>query len=225
MKPVTAQLNSALNSPIREPLPKTVKLPERTVPVDYSQLVELLNKNNPELKAIDFLTAKEKIGIKLAKKNYFPDFSLGLEYIVTGNALMPGVADSGKDPLAAMISINLPIHFKKTKAAVREARARFDSVLEEKTEKKNDLLAQLEMIYYNFNDTGRKLSLYKDALIPKAKQALEVTQAAFEAGKVDFLNLIDSQRTLLGFELAYERSLASHLQRLAELEMLVGKEL
>lgn len=224
VKPVIAQLNSALNRPITEPLPVPGKIRERIAPIDYSQLVDRLKKNNPELKAIDHLASKEKIGIKLAKKNYFPDFSIGLDYILTGNALMPGVMDSGKDPLIAMMTINLPIRFKKIKASVREARARLDSVLNEKEEKENSLLARLEMIYYQFRDSGRKLALYKDALIPRAKQALEVTQATFEAGKVDFLNLIDSQRTLLSFELAYERALATHVQWLAELEMVVGKE-
>jgi outer membrane protein TolC len=224
VSPVIAQLNSALNRPIGEPLPVPGKIRERISPIDYSQLVDRLKNNNPELKAIDHLASKEKIGIKLAKKNYFPDFSIGLDYVLTGNTIMPGVADSGKDPLLAMMTINLPIRFKKIKASIREARARLNSVLNEKEEKENNLLAHLEMIYYQFRDSGRKLALYKDALIPKAKQALEVTQAAFEAGKVDFLNLIDSQRTLLGFELAYERALATHAQRLAELEMVVGKE-
>jgi outer membrane protein TolC len=224
VRPVIAQLNSALNRPTREPLPVPGKIRERISPIDYSQMVDRLKNNNPELKAIDHLASKENIGIKLAKKNYFPDFSIGLDYVLTGNTLMPGVVDSGKDPLLAMMTINLPIRFKKIKASIREARARFNSVLKEKEEKENNLLAHLEMIYYNFRDSGRKLALYKDALIPKAKQALEVAQAAYEAGKVDFLNLIDSQRTLLGFELAYERALATLSQRLAELEMVVGKE-
>jgi cobalt-zinc-cadmium efflux system outer membrane protein len=224
VRPVTAQLNAALNRPGTEPLPLPGKIRENIAPPDYSQLVNWLKTSNPELQAIDHLAAKEKIGIKLAKKNYFPDFSIGLDYVLTGNALMPGVMDSGKDPLIAMMTINLPIRFKKIKASIREARARLNSVLNEKEEKENNLLAHLELIYYLFSDSGRKLALYKDALIPRAKQALEVTQAAYEAGKIDFLNLIDSQRTLLGFELAYERALATHLQRLAELEMVVGKE-
>jgi cobalt-zinc-cadmium efflux system outer membrane protein len=224
VRPVTAQLNSALNRPGRKPLPPPGKIQAGITPPDYSLLVDLLKKNNPQLKAIDHFASKEKIGIKLARKNAFPDFSIGVDYIMTGNALMPGVADSGKDPLVAMMTINLPLHFKKIKASVREARARLDSVQEDRKEEENNLLARLEMVYYNFSDSGRKLALYQDALIPKAKQALEVTQAAFEAGKVDFLNLIDSQRTLLGFELAHERSLATHAQREAELEMLVGKE-
>lgn len=224
VRPVTAQLNAALNRPGREPLPLPGKIPENIASPDYSQLVNWLKINNPELKVSDYLAAKEKIAIKLAKKGYLPDFSLGLDYILTGNALMPGVMDSGKDPLAAMVTINLPIHFKKTKASIREARASLNSVLYEKEEKENNLLARLEMIYYQFRDSGRKLALYRDALIPRGKQALEVAQAAYEAGKVDFLNLIDAQRTLLSFELAYEQALTTHAQRLAELEMVVGKE-
>ena len=225
VRPVTAQLNAALNRPSSEPLPVPGKIRENITAPDYSQLVNWLKSSNPELKAIDHLAAKETIGIKLAKKNYFPDFSIGVDYVLTGKSLMPGVMESGKDPLIAMMTINLPIRFKKIKASIREARARLNSVLNEKEEKENNLLARLEMVYYQFHDSGRKLALYNDALIPRAKQALEVTQAAFEAGKVDFLNLIDSQRTLLGFELAYERALATHAQRLAELEMVVGKEL
>jgi outer membrane protein, heavy metal efflux system len=225
VRPVIAQLNSILNRPLGDPLPVPGKFDTRTPSINYSQLVEQLRNNNPELKAMDYLSSREKIGIKLAKKNYLPDFSIGLDYVLTGNSRIPGVTDSGKDPLVAMVTIDLPIRFKKIKASIREANARYESVLKEKEEKENNLLAQLEMIYYQFHDSGRKLALYRDALIPKANQAVEVTKAAFEAGKVDFLNLIDSQRTLLGFELAYERALATHLQQLAQLEMIVGEKL
>jgi outer membrane protein, heavy metal efflux system len=224
VRPVGAQLNSALNRPVREPLPPLGIIQPEEVSVDYSQLASLLKENNPQLKTLDHFASREKLGIRLARKNYFPDFSLGVDYIFTGDARMPGVADSGKDPLLAMMTVNLPLGLKKIKASVREARARYDSAQAEMKEKENGLLAHLEMVYYQFSDSGRKLELYKDALIPRAKQALEVARAAFAAGEADVLNLIDSQRTLLGFELAYQRSLATRAQRLVELEMLVGKE-
>ena len=225
IRPVTAKLNSALNRPLRESLPVPQDIVRTTMTLDYPQMITLLKENNPDLKVLGYMISKEKIAIKLAKKNYYPNFSIGLDYVFTGNTMMPDVVDSGKDPLVAMLSINLPIKYKKYKASVREANARYKSVKLQKEEKENNLMSQVEMIFYKVKDSARKLSLYHDALIPKAKQALEVTQSAFEAGKVDFLNLIDSQRTLLGFELAYERSLATYNQRLAELEMLLGKDL
>jgi outer membrane protein TolC len=52
-----------------------------------------------------------------------------------------------------------------------------------------------------------------------------VAQKAFAAGRAGFLDLIDAQRTLLEFELAYERALADRAINLAELEMLAGREL
>jgi len=39
------------------------------------------------------------------------------------------------------------------------------------------------------------------------------------------LDIIDAERILLEFQLAYERAFADRAQRLAELEMLVGKEI
>jgi len=53
------------------------------------KLLTWLKENNPELKSIDFTAAKEKAAINLAKKDYFPDLTLGVEYINTNPALEP----------------------------------------------------------------------------------------------------------------------------------------
>ena len=54
---------------------------------------------------------------------------------------------------------------------------------------------------------------------------LAASEVAYKAGTVDFLSLIDAQRTLLNYKLLYERAGADNQQRLAELEMLAGAEL
>jgi outer membrane protein TolC len=61
-------------------------------------------------------------------------------------------------------------------------------------------------------------------LIPKADQNLKVIQRSFEAGKSDFLSLIDAERVLLEFQLTYERAVADREQGLATVEKLVGGE-
>jgi outer membrane protein, heavy metal efflux system len=223
--PVKARINAALNRSPRSSLVAPGKIQAEIPTIDYDQLVTELKQHNPQLKTIHHIAAREKFNIKLAAKNYYPDVSIGLDYMFTGATPMPGVADSGKDPLAAMISFNIPIHVKKIKASIRYARFKRDAAIKLKQDRENNLLARLEMVHFQFRDSRRKLTLYKDALIPRAEQALEVTRSAFESGKVDSLNLIDSQRTLLKFELAYQRAQATLYQRLAELEMMVGKEL
>jgi outer membrane protein TolC len=81
------------------------------------------------------------------------------------------------------------------------------------------------MELYNFRDAERKIDLYRDTLVPKAKQSYNVIQKAFTTGKTDFLDVVDAERTLLEFELSYERALADRAQRLAKLEELIGQEI
>ena len=42
--------------------------------------------------------------LELAKKNYYPDVTIGVDYIDTGGAVMPGVSDSSNDPISVGFS-------------------------------------------------------------------------------------------------------------------------
>ncbi len=224
-RPLSAKLSAALNRSETEVLPWPGKVAEMPANFSDEQLLARLRGANPSLRALDFAAASERVGIELAKKDFFPDFTLGIETIYTEPALARNVPDSGKDPVIASVSINLPIWLEKYRAGEREARARYTAARKERKERENTLVADLKMALYNFRDAERKIDLYGNALIPKAQQAILVTTQAFEAGTVSFLNLLDSERSLLEFQLTYERSLANRAQRLAELEMLVAWEI
>jgi len=86
----------------------------------------------------------------------------------------------------------------------------------------NELVARTARTLYEYEDNGRRLRLYGDELGPRAQQLISVSEAAYLAGTVDFLSLIDAQQMLLEFRLERERASASRQQKLAELEMLAG---
>ncbi|MCE5251164.1 TolC family protein [bacterium] len=221
--PVTAELNAALNRPVYETLPAPESIPDSlAVPTDDS-LLSHLSQDNPELKALDFRIHEEEKSIDLARKQLYPDITLGVNYIETGKAVMPGVKNSGKDPVMGMFTVNLPIWRGKYHAAVREAQARQKSAVQIRNARENSLDADLKRALFDFRDSERKIDLYKNTLIPKANESLEVSLRAFEAGKSDFLNLIDSQRTLLEFELSYERAKSDRARAFAEIEFLAGE--
>ena len=67
--------------------------------------------------------------------------------------------------------------------------------------------------------------LYKTALIPQTEQAFEATKIGYETGRVDFLNLLDSERILLQTRLAYYKAIADYQKSIAFLERITGKEL
>ena len=81
------------------------------------------------------------------------------------------------------------------------------------------------MALYRFRDAGRKIDLYGTTLLVQARSAFSVAQQNYESGASDFLNLIDSQRALLEIELEYQQALANQQKALAEIEMLVGRNL
>ncbi|MBL6990421.1 MAG: TolC family protein [Bacteriovoracaceae bacterium] len=222
--PLVAKINAALNRPQTEPIawPKTI--PKNKIVLKDADLFKALLDNNPQLQSMNHKISKEKFSIALSKKNYFPDFTFGINYIETDDSMMV-TKDSGKDPLALSVSINIPMWFSKYNGGVQESVNRHQWIVNKKAQRANNLRAELQMSIYKFKDSQRKINLYRHTLIPKSKQSLGVTQQSFEAGKVNFLSLIDAQRALIEFELLYHKALAQRFKHFAYIEMLVGKTL
>lgn len=224
-EPTVARLNAAMNRDSGEPLPWPKKIDDIDVSITDEELLAWLQHANPEILALDSETAQWDRETELVKKEYFPDVTLGINYIDTAHAtggMHP--SDDGKDAIIAMVSVNIPIWWDKLNAGVREAQHRRIAAMHRKVETTNTLSAALKLASYRFRDANRKLSLYRDSLIPKAKESMMATDTAFRAGKASFMDLIDAQRILLEFELTYERALTNKAQRLAELESLTAQE-
>ena len=120
------------------------------------------------------------------------------------------------------IQFSLPIWRNNYKAAERQANAQLLQATQEKVQLGNNLSARAQQILYELQDSDRKIRLYRDAIIPKVKEMLAASETAYQGGSLDFLSLIDAQRTLLKYQLEYERAVAENGKKLAELEMLTG---
>jgi outer membrane protein, heavy metal efflux system len=221
-EPLSAQLSAALGMPPGEILPLPAELPKEDITLSDDEIISRARKHNPELIAQKHKISGSSTSIDLARKQFYPDITFGISYIGTGDADMPGTAESGKDPFISMVTVNLPVWRNRYRAAVREAELRHTASVKDRDNSTNSLIAEVKTVLYNFRDSGRKVTLYRDTLIPKAKQSLNVTQRAFETGRKDFLDLIDAQRTLLELELAYERAQTDRIRHQASIGMLTG---
>lgn len=223
--PVVARLNAALGRSTDAPVPWPRELPVRHVEIDDAEIAGLMADENPELRRLDVERMRDELGIELARKAFRPDFAVGLDWVDTGPALMPGLADSGKDPLMAMVSVTVPVWRSKLRAGVRQAEEQHRATVARRSDVENSLEQRLELALFRYRDAERKIDLYRDTLIPLAEASLDVAQEGYESAKVGFLDVIDAQRLLLELQLAFERSLTDHAQRLAEIEMLAGRSL
>lgn len=224
-RPLSAKLAAAMDKPVDVLLPWPRTLPEMVTSCPDADLFSRLKEENPRLKILALTEQKEGLSGELAKKNWFPDLTLALDYIFTDPARVPGMTNEGENPIIASVSLNLPIFYEKYAAAVREADFRRQAAIQDKAGLENQLSSSMELALYKYRDAHRRLSLYRELLIPKAEQTLAVTLTGFQSGGAGALDLIDAEKTLIELELSFERALADQAQRLAEMEQLVGGEI
>ena len=223
-EPTVANLNSALNRPAGAELAWPVKEKPAEIKLNRQQIIETLIRNNPQLAELDWQLEAARAKVELAKKKFYPNIGIGLDWIQTDGALSTGVRDSGKDPVVLMFSMNIPLWRDSYSAAEAQAKANVRSVQHKKIEAENVKIARAIELLYDIEDNQRKINLYGDVLVPKAEQLVQVSETAYKAGTVDFLSLIDAQRMRLKYELDYERAQTNYQQKIAELEMLIGLE-
>lgn len=223
--PLFARLNALLNRPTTEifDLPSILTFE----PVNYTddELLAKVSRHNPDLRATSFEIEAAHRQRERANKNYLPDITLGLDYIATGDARMPGVQDSGDDALSATIGFTLPIWRSKYDAGVKEA----DAILRQQQFKRDQQLntfhAETVTALFKLRDAQRQIDLYEKTLLPKANESLVATQRAYSTGAAPFADTIDAQRMLLNFELSFARAITDHHQARIVLEKLTGQSL
>ncbi len=222
---ITAELNGILNRPADANLPWPQPLQYQQTSIDFAKLYALIVQNNPDLKAVDYEIEAMRNAETLAKKRSLPNIGLGVSFMDTAQATASGMSSSRENPILATVSLNLPIWTESYKAAEREARAMLLGTRQEKIQLENTLGAEARQLLYEFDDTVRKIRLYRDIVIPKTKEMVLASESAYEAATIDFLSLIDAQDKLLNYELLYERAAAENAQNLAKLERLAGTPL
>jgi outer membrane protein TolC len=219
-EPNVARLNAVLNRPAESPVPWPRQEQTPAVVIDRQTLVSSLKERNPELQAMGFDVEQLQREVDVARKNFYPDIGLGMEWMEMNMGPM-----SADDDLMLGVQLNVPIWRRSYRAGELQARAAARRAQYERRNTENDLTARLARALYEYEDSSRRVDLYGKTLVPKAVELIGACEAAYMAGTVDFLSLIDAQQTQLQYRLEYERALASRQQRLAELEMLAGTDL
>ncbi len=186
-----------------------------------------VRKNREELQARLHAVRSSREGVRLAKKQYWPDFNLGLNYIVVGDredpeGLLNPPEDNGKDAIGVLASINLPIWYHKLRAGVDEARLEEYRARAAYARQEDSVLYEVQDAYINLESLREQLDLYRHALIPQAEQSMESSEAAYETGKLTFLELLDSERFLLNVRYGYAKIKSDYLGAHADMERALG---
>src|SRR6185295_11584067 len=107
------------------------------------------------------------------------------------------------DTQDAMIGLSLPLWFGRQDAGLRQARAERAMAEADAKAMSNMTAAETADSSVRVQASRRLAELYRTSVLPQAEQSLNVAQAAYLSDRGSFLDLLDSQRSLLNFKLEY----------------------
>jgi len=216
--PLRVYINSLLGSePERARAIPTI-LPQAVLTRGEEEILTIALENAPILHEAQERIARARTGRELAERDFYPDFNFSLKTIFTGSAEFGAPKDSGKDPIIAGVTVNLPIFRDRRHGKVAEQQAAISSAQSFRQQQARKLSTEIEQSLYGYREAGRRIALYNDDLLPKAKQQLEVAINGFQTGQSSILELIDAEQNLLNFELAVNRAIADRALAVARLE-------
>jgi hypothetical protein len=150
--------------------------------------------------------AKQDCQIWLAKK-----ISQVASASASDQALMPQGLDQGEVEAAV---------------GVHEAQARLNAAEHMLADRKNRLAADVKLAVQRIREAQRNLKLNRDKLLPLATQCLELMKAQHAVNcNASFADILRGEKEIVDIRMDKERALADVLERIGELEALVGKPL
>jgi len=211
---LAAKLNYLLNRPRNSPVGRPADVDFNRVAFSIDNLQQQAVEDNPMLKALKQDISARGKNVELARRDYFPDFSLKFAY---------GQRDDRLDMYTGMVEMNLPIFFKSKQerkvaeayADIRSAQAKYDGA-------QNEILYMIADMGSMTQRLERKIELYRTGIIPQARLQIDTAMSAYMVNKADFMTLLDSRMRLYRYELDYHDALTEYEKSLAALEAAVG---
>lgn len=212
-----ARLNLLLN---QEPNSQ-IKLPEKMdfpgIGLALSELEETALENQPVLLAMRHGLDSKEWAHLLSKMQYLPNFELRL--------LQKESKATGLNGWNTRLMASVPIWFWGKNAQVNVAGEAREEAQASLKNMENMVRFEVRDAYEKLDSSKRLIELFKSTIVPQAEQMVKAARIAYEGEKIDFLSLINSQKTLQNAKLKYFKSLADFGKNLAELERVIGKEL
>lgn len=214
-KSLIALLNTLLDRDQSKPLGEPKEHFHPRINLNYNKLETMAMQNRSELYGLDSMVKQEKARARLARRNYFPDFTAGL--------MLQDLPNKDRTAWGVEIGINIPIWADvRQKREIREAQAKAQSHQESLLGMKSSIRGRIKELIAKIQSAEERINLYKTGLIPKTLETLKSHESQYRSGKGDFLTVLDTRRQFQSFELDYESVRVEREIFLAELERALG---
>jgi outer membrane protein, heavy metal efflux system len=170
-------------------------------------------------KMLDAASAK----VNLAKREYYPDFTVGAGYAVRQNT--PS-GDMRSDFASIRLSMSVPLY-----AVTKQAKAvdqRQSELMQERyalLDEHHKIQAEIAAKTAEYHHSKEKLLLLEHEIIPQAQQTVNSLMAGYQVSQTAFNDLLVTQLSFLQYQTQYWQALTKTQEILADLSAEVGEEL
>jgi len=216
---IEARIKKILNRPYESRFGNPEELTKTELRASLEDITQAASLNSPELKSSQELIDSREEALKLADKEYLPDFILGATYFNRSGGDL-------EDIWQLSLGLRVPLYFwRKEKFGVQEAALDVTEARENYEAARNNVLFILKDNFISARTAENLTELYKEGIIPQSTLSLESAISSYQVGEIDFLTLLNNLITLFNFELEYYEQLATFNKSLARIEEVTGIDL
>lgn len=181
----------------------------------FAALQERLSQN-PELGRWAAEIARREAALAVERSKRVPDVTVSAGYRrftqIDSNAFLIGG------------SIQLPL-FDRNRGAIQEARDRISKAYEEQRAAQARVTTMLAEAYRALSSAKDEVTALASNVLPGARSAFEAVGEGYRLGRFGYLEVLDTQRTLVAAGGQYLRALSDYHKAAAEVERLIGAPL
>ncbi len=219
-----AELNALRSQPPQTPISRPQPLQPRPFSLGLDDLLAMA-ENRPQQQGLKAQITKQEKAVDLARKDYFPDMTVGLAYGFR-DTLAPPQNQKQADMFGSRVMFNIPIwHGSKIKPKIREEQEKQNAAKDARQSAWNQLAAAIQDRQAKLKRLSQQITLYAQGIIPQARQAAGAALASYQVGSIPFSQLYQNQIAVFTAEMQMQEYLKDFEENWAELEWLVGQEL
>ena len=213
---ITGMLNTTIGREVNALLGRPSDLPQTPYIFSLEELIQKAKRSSPEIRSREKMVEAADAKVKMAQKEYYPDFTIGANYYPRTKGF--------QDMASLTATINIPIFYKtKQDQAVLEANANLLGAKRELSSTEY-MLSSAVRENYSMAQTGEKLmTLYKDGVTPKIRQDFQLALSGYATGKTEAITTISRLKALLDTELLYWGQFVEREKAIARLDALTGE--
>ncbi len=224
-KSLEASINYLLYRPGNTPVGPIADFTMPRIALGAAQLNDIALDRRAQVKSLGSLVEKGAASRRLAGKENYPDLNLSFEYMFRQPVTSGMATDPGNNMFSVGVAFNLPVWREKRQAMVAESLAETAMSTDELNALKNNISYTINQTLSELERLNKTVALYREGIIPQARQSLESALTGYRVGKVDFLTVLDGRMTLFNYQRQLYEAEAEYMIKIAELETAIGSDL